>query len=234
MMSQNHIGYVSWQEPRQQRMPQVKYVPADSVLTSVAITDTLQTAQYPLNRKYYLFYEKGQYVSIEANHYTKAVNTNGITWTVLPGHGRTGSALTTFPVTATEQTPGLKSPYVEYEFYTYSNGEFTVNAYFSPTLNFQNTAEGLQYAISVDDESPQIISINKDNKANEGGINYKWVADNIIIKQSNHKILKPGKHTLKYWMVNSGVVIQKLVLDFGGVKQSYLGPPETIYKPAKN
>jgi hypothetical protein len=28
-------------------------------------------------------------------------------------------------------------------------------------------------------------------------------------------------------MVNSGVVLQKIAADFGGMKQSYLGPPET-------
>jgi hypothetical protein len=31
-------------------------------------------------------------------------------------------------------------------------------------------------------------------------------------------------------MINSGVMLQKLVLDMGGVKQSYLGPPETMTK----
>ena len=54
-----------------------------------------------------------------------------------------------------------------------------------------------------------------------------WVTNNIIIKTTQHQILKPGKHAIKYWMINPAVVLQKLVLDFGGLKPSYLGPPET-------
>jgi hypothetical protein len=53
------------------------------------------------------------------------------------------------------------------------------------------------------------------------------VSENIIIKTTTHKINTSGKHTVKYWMVNPGVVLQKLVLDFGGLEPSYLGPPET-------
>jgi hypothetical protein len=183
----------------------------------------------PKNSKGNLFYEN-QFsgVSIEANHFTKAINGNGINWKILPDHGRTGSAITTFPVAANDQKPTASSPQLQYEFYTYSKGEFKINAYFSPTLNFNNTPTGLQYAISVDNEAPQIISINKED--NNTKVWEKWVVNNIIIKTSDHKILTEGKHTLKYWMVNSGVVLQKLVLDFGGVKPSYLGPPETSVK----
>ena len=85
----------------------------------------------------------------------------------------------------------------------------------------------MQYAISVDDETPQIISLNKEDKNSISGIWNKWVGENIIIKTSKHNISTAGKHVIKYWMVNSGVVLQKIVADFGGMKKTYLGPPET-------
>lgn len=232
MMSQTHIGYTYWQQPAKQKMPEVKYVPADSIIQkkNFGLTDVM-AVKLPGNVTGNVFSQHEENgVSIEADHFTKALNTNGIIWKVLPDHGRTGSAVTPFPVTAKEQQPGGNAAHLEYEVYTYSAGEFTINAYFSPTLNFHNTTEGLQYALSVDDELPQLISINKEDKNSISGIWNKWVAENIIIKSSKHNILQPGKHTVKYWMVSPGVVLQKLVLDFGGVMQSYLGPPETINK----
>jgi hypothetical protein len=232
MMSQTHIGYKIWQQPLIQKMPEVRYIPTDSVVKEqdVLVPDFLR-AKIPDNIKGNVFYqdeERG--VSIEANHFTKLISTNGISWKVLPDHGRTGSAISPFPVKAKKQQPGGNAPHVEYDFYTYGKGEFTVQAYFSPTLNFHGLENGMQYAISVDGETPQIISMNKDDKITNNSIWNKWVAENIIIKSSKHIISEPGKHTLKYWMVSPAVVLQKLVLDFGANKQSYLGPPETMHK----
>lgn len=233
MMDQTHIGYTYWQQPNKQKMPAVNYVPEDSIQNNIDSTISYKEATYPLKSNYPLFYEIDKYVSIEADHFTKAVNTNGITWKILPDHGRTGSAITPFPVTAKEQQPVGNAAHLEYEFYTYSKDTFTLKAYFSPTLNFHNTESGLQYAISIDNETPQIISINKEDKNSISGIWNKWVSESIIIKSSKHKILQPGKHIVKYWMVNPTVVLQKLVIDFGGVKQSYFGPPETINEQKK-
>lgn len=229
MMSQTHIGYTSWQQPARQRMPEVKYVKADSSVQKMdaGIKDVMRSS-IPANEAANVFYqEEKKGVSIAADHYTRAINTGHIKWQVLPDHGRTGSAITPFPVTATEQKPGGNAPHLEYEVYTYSEDGLSIHAYHSPTLNFHNTENGLQYAISIDDETPQIISINKEDKNSISGIWNKWVAENIIIKSTRHKIVKPGKHVVKYWMVNPGVVLQKLVLDFGDTEKTYLGPAGT-------
>jgi hypothetical protein len=53
------------------------------------------------------------------------------------------------------------------------------------------------------------------------------VTDHIREKLPVRTVSKPGKHTLKVWMVDPGVVFQKFVIDAGGLKPSYLGPPES-------
>ena len=233
MMDQTHIGYTYWQQPPVNKMSEVKYTSSsnDTLMTLMKnpinlneLKNVSAKQMIPDNIQGNIFYEFNGYVSIEGSHYTKAIKTSTIHWKVIPDIGKDGDGITTFPVTASTQTINKNSPHLEYEFYSYDSGKVNLTAYFSPTLNFHND-EGLKYAISVDDEQPQIISLNKeDNNVRIWG---EWVSNNIIIKTSTHNILKPGKHFVKYWMVSPVVVLQKIVLDLGGVKQSYLGPPET-------
>lgn len=230
MMDQTHIGYTYWQQPPVNKMPELKYVLRDSKSERVPALDSFfLTAEDSIKagEKGNTFYEFDGYVSIRAEHFTRANNTSGIQWKIIPDIGKDGSGITTFPVTSSEQILDAHAPYIEYDFFVYDTGQATVNTYFSPTLNFQN-GDGLKCAVSIDNEQPQIIGINKDDKNVKTW--EKWVADNIIIKTTNHTVKKPGKHILKYWMVSPAVVLQKLVLDFGGVKSSYLGPPETLKK----
>ncbi|RYZ29444.1 MAG: glycosyhydrolase [Chitinophagaceae bacterium] len=229
MMSQTHIGYTYWQQPPFNKMPEVTYITGSTAVKETETQVGEDTTAVGLIKHGYdtvAFFEYNRVVSMEAENYTKAVVANGIKWKVIPGIGRTGSGISTFPVTASTQLTAT-SPHVEFDFYTYSTGKATINLYFSPTLNFHNTEEGLQLAVSVDNERPQIISLNKEDKNSISGIWNSWVANNVIIKKSQHQIFKPGKHVLKYWMISPAVVLQKLVVDFGGLKPSYLGPPET-------
>jgi len=229
MMDQVHIGYKTWNDPRYNEMPDVKYVNAATVQPQahIARRPVEKTAEKMLPKASgkNVFFEKDGYVSIEASHFTRAIVHNGIRWAVIPDIGRTGSGITPFPVTAAKQQPGRVGSRTEYDFYSYDGDiDIKAEAYFSPTLNFQNEKDGLQYAVSIDNEKPQIVTIDTFSKANTWR---GWAANNIIIKATNHKVLTPGKHTLKYWMIHPGVVLQKIVLDFGGEKPSYLGPLET-------
>jgi hypothetical protein len=46
-------------------------------------------------------------------------------------------------------------------------------------------------------------------------------------------VSKPGPHTFKFWRVTPGVVLERIVIDAGGVRPSYLGPPESRRWPVK-
>jgi hypothetical protein len=94
----------------------------------------------------------------------------------------------------------------------FDTGRTNVYTYFSPTLNFNG--KELQYAISLDDGPPKIINLHPDN-TNKSWEN--WVANNIIIDSSEFYIGKAGIHTLKFWMVDPGIVLQKIVVGFSEV-----------------
>jgi hypothetical protein len=226
MMDQTHIGYTYWQQPPIQTMPWVKYISPDSAMEEGSTNAAeLKRADYPKNEKKNIFFEEADHVSMNADHFSFSHNKNGINWKIIPGIGKTGNAVTAFPVTAPAQTKLENAPYLEFEFWTYSKDSLELSTYCSPTLNFHNSPTGLQFAVSIDDEQPQVISLNKeDNDVRTWG---KWVSNNIIIKTSKHFISQPGQHVLKYRMVDPGIVLQKLVIDFGGAKPGYLGPPET-------
>jgi hypothetical protein len=162
-------------------------------------------------------------ISIEANHFNFKNNSPVATWKVLPDYGRTLAGISPFPVTAKTQVPGTKeSPMVAYQVYLDTVGNFKISAYLSPSLDFQHTG-GLRYAVSIDDEKPQVVNINTDKS--EATWN-KYVGDNINIQQTLHRIKKPGTHMVKIWMVDPGIVLQKLVISPEKYdEQTYLGPP---------
>ncbi|HMI64307.1 MAG TPA: hypothetical protein VK518_25495, partial [Puia sp.] len=169
------------------------------------------------------FIETSGYVSMDADHYSRKTETPDLHWLTIPDLGRTGSAVEASPVTTPSLAPGNNSPRLEYDLYLSDTGLLKVQAYFSPVIAFNRKA--IRYGVSFDDQPPQLIDISAGNEAR--GTWDKMVADNIRIAESAHHITRPGRHVLKFWFADPGPVLQKLVVDAGGVKPSYLGPPES-------
>lgn len=176
------------------------------------------------------FVESNGYVSMQAENYSRSIPAGNLSWKLLPDMGRTASAMTPFPVTASSQQPGANSPVLEYDMHLLTSGEVNVQVHVSPTLNYLDLPKGIRYAVSIDDAAPQIVSIHHDNTTQSWD---EWVANSIIVTQSKHQVSKPGQHTLKVWMVDPGVVVQKIVVETTGAKPSYLGPPESVQAGAE-
>jgi hypothetical protein len=174
------------------------------------------------------FVEAGGYVSIEAEHHSANIGVGGVRWKRIPGLGRTGAGLTPFPVTAASQEPG-RGPRLEYRMTLFTTGDVTVWAYLSPRAGVLPTP-GLRYAVSFDDEVPQVVDAIKVHGADHSLMNRPWermTSDNVNRTATRHVLTKPGPHTLRFWMVDPTLVVQKLVVDTGGLRTSYLGPPES-------
>jgi hypothetical protein len=169
------------------------------------------------------FVEANGHVSIEAEHYTRKIDAGAVRWEKIADYGRTLSSMAVFPTTAPSATPPRSAPCLEYRMYLFDAGKVKVDALIAPSLNFV-PGRGLRAAFSFDDQEPQIV----DALAGESlGSWEKAVSDSVRAMHSEHTLLTAGYHTLKVWMVDPGVVLQKLVVDLGGVRPSYLGPPES-------
>ena len=57
---------------------------------------------------------------------------------------------------------------------------------------------------------------------------YTMVADAATSNNTTHAIPETGSHVLNLWLLEPGLVLQKVVIDLGGVRDSYLGPPESM------
>jgi endo-1,4-beta-D-glucanase Y len=173
------------------------------------------------------FVEANGCVSIEADHYSRAIDSKPIFWKRIPEIGRTGSGMTPFPVTAARQAPVDSSPRLEYDIHLFTSGEVKIRAYVSPRNDVRN-AGGLEYALSIDDAKPQIVNITR--TLNCIPMNRSWernTSDNVNLTTTVHAVGAPGRHVVKFWMVDPTVVLQKLVVDLGGAKDCYFGPPES-------
>src|SRR5262249_15674858 len=132
--------------------------------------------------------------------------------------------LTPLPVTMPEQRPAADGMRLEYSVYLFSAEPLSVDAYLAPTLKFLPGA-GLRYAVSFDDEVPQVVNVH----ANETqAVWERSVKDAVRVGTSKHVLERPGPHVLKFWVVDPGLVLEKIVVNAGGVRPSYLGPPESF------
>ncbi|KAL1720290.1 GH115 alpha-glucuronidase [Schizophyllum commune] len=173
-------------------------------------------------------------VSFEASHAARNTPVDDLAWTVIPDYGRTLAGVTPWPRGDKNFTAGT-GPSLEYDFYTFGNvSSANVTVYLSPSWNAQGLNNSLSYGLQIDDTDIDVVEYIP-YPTTIGGKPAEWagldgfVANNIATGKSNFTLGGAGAHTLKLWMTQPTVVVQKIVIDLGGALASYLGPPESVY-----
>lgn len=176
------------------------------------------------------FVESGGLIAIEAEHFSKNNDEGDRKWIKIDDYGLTLSGMrATAPANASAATPKKDAPCLEYPVFLFSNGKLDITLVTSPLLNFVPN-EDIKFAVSFDDQEPEYVTnVPKDYKINSP----EWSKDVVDqARQSKVSVNVPqaGFHTLKIWMVDPGVVLEKIIINTGGLKTSYLGPNESYFQ----
>ncbi|KAN0110891.1 glycoside hydrolase family 115 protein [Hyaloscypha variabilis] len=150
----------------------------------------------------------------------------GPSYRILPEVGRS-------PIGAIALDPDSRhaSSFLTYNTYFFSEPRsFEVLLYFNMTLDV-DPSNLMEYDIQVDDKL-QIHRLvpepTKDGELPEGWA--EAVQDCVWVKKhpfSGNKV-DPGRYTIRVQLKHSNLLLEKVVVDLGGVKEGYLGPPTSF------
>ncbi|MFI1742942.1 glycosyl hydrolase 115 family protein [Thalassobellus sediminis] len=203
----------------------IDFVTADSTIT---IGISVFNPKFSDLKEYKGFVEDKGYVSINAENYTRNKAGKEAKWEVFEGLGYSGKVVSPLP-RSVESESNLKhvqenSPVLEYDFYTFNFGEVDVNLQAVPTHAIHND-RGVRCAIAIDDYEPVIVDFQTFGRSDTWKQN---VLKNASVESVKQIVNKAGKHTLKIWMIDSGIMIDQVLIDLGGWKNSYAFPKESI------
>lgn len=200
-------------------------------------------------RAYVGFVEGDGYVVMEAAHHSGNTSKDGYAWQEVEGYGRTLSGLEVLPVNTAQNFSVGEGPVLEYEFYSTGASAYTarkgdgrvkVTVQLGPTFNYV-LGHKLALGLQMDGQTPQIHTPVPDSavSAEQGTTPLDWW--NVVSSEVRNVTatfdlgagdggVKRGRHTLRIWGMTGGMVVTRVWVDFGGIKQrgySYLGPPES-------
>lgn len=155
-------------------------------------------------------------VSIEAEHFTTGRDaSDGTGWRRLNRVAASMDGVTILPVTAASVSPTAitGSPSLTYEFYSFSSGAAAIQVNCLPTHKITSEHAGCRFAISLNGDTPQVMDINADEYSASWNANVLRVYASAT---SHHTIASAGRQSLKLWMLDAGVVLDKLIISIAG------------------
>lgn len=206
MMIQKKIGYTTWNDN----------FTAD-ILPEIFRIENSETAV-----SNYVFSPSNGYVAMEAEHYYTLNNAANANWTVIPYMGRTLSGISVMPYS--QPVAGAS---ISYKMKLPEDVKtVTVHVVVKSTLAFANL-NGHRYKVGFNGADEQTINFNSDLNEKKENIYTKFyptVARRVIEKHVELTVPATidGMKMLTLTPLDPGIVFEKIIVDFGGYKNSYL------------
>lgn len=206
IMTQKHIGYTSWNDD----------FPADVQPEVFRVADAGRLTGG------YTFIGENGVVAIEAEHFHRAVDAADAAWKVIPHMGRTLSGVALMPYTAAVDNASLS-----YRMQLPAEQEWVdVHVVVKSTLAFSNV-QGHRYSVAFEGGAEEVVNFNGDLNEEPANIYTKFyptVARRVVEKKIRMRLPETdsGLHMLVLKPLEPGIVFEKIVVDYGGYKESYL------------
>lgn len=206
MMIQKHIGYTSWNDNFKENI----------------LPKTFRFDEADKNLGGFCFVADNNVVAIEAEHYYNAESSGSAKWTVIPYQGRTLSGVALMPYSSE-----IKDAALSYKISIPNDiNEVDVYVIVKSTLAFHNL-KGHEYRVGFEGAENKVVNFNhnlNEDPENIYSIFYPTVARRVVEKKVRLKLPKQndGNYILNLQPLDPGIVFQKIVIDLGGFKDSYL------------
>jgi Glycosyl hydrolase family 67 N-terminus. len=208
-------------------------------------------ATIPLTKDSYFGSLTGEF-SIPANKFNVNVPGKQSKWILLPDLGRNEACMGIYPVTAPSET-SKTAPRLEYKIYLNQQGKTTICIGILPTQDVY-PERGLRIAVSIDNDEPRILDARKGlvdtfseytskNLANSKvlkplpplnedialvgtrKLRRNEIFDNLRWLDVQLDVAAIGFHTLKVFMIDPEVVLERIVVNPDNNHPSYFGAP---------
>lgn len=220
MMTQKHIGYTSWNDD----------FPADRLPEIFRLPEAVKDAGG------YVFSGDDGYISMEAEHFFEKKSSEGVDWKIIPNMGRTLSGVTLMPYTKPVEGSTLSYKMMLPE-EAKKLKEVHVIVVVKSTLAFQET-KGHKYTVGFRGGNEKTVNFNGNlNELPENiyDVFYPTVARRVIEKKIKLElpVSNDDVYILDFKPLNPAIVLEKIVVDWGGYKDSYLYMNESFCKKLK-
>lgn len=235
MMQDKHIGYFQWSMPEADKLPELRYVSVPDTKPSCPVSPTF-SEEY----------------AIGAPRFSRNIPSAGVAWQLLPDLGRADGCMGIDRTTAPSAVAG-EGPCLEYDIEVSRPDSVKVAIGILPTQDVR-PERGLRLAVQIDngcvitvdarrglvdtfDEyTPENLARTQKLKAlpargtmaltgyhrpmrNEVFDNLRWLDVTFPVK-------KAGKHTLRIFMVDPEIVLERIIINPDDNCYSYFGAPE--------